>query len=80
MEALDEKHDRYYEHSYAVAQVGWKQCYLGRLSTLYDTANEEPSWLNQTVVTMVTGGSESLRLSSSWFMVSLAWVVYFGFT
>ena len=52
--ALHEKYDDLYKRSYSFAKVGWKQCYSGMDEdssvTLYDLDNEEPVWLNETIV------------------------------
>ncbi len=59
MDALKPQYDTYYSHSYAVAKVGWQHCYEGMrkygASTTYSIENEQPMWLNSTVVQMVRG-------------------------
>ena len=62
IDALDEKHDSFYTNSYNVAKVGWHQCYTGisahHSSTLYDLANEQPLWLNNTIVSLVRSDAQ----------------------
>ena len=61
LDALDERHDAFYNHSYAVARVGWLQCYKGynarHSATLYDVENEAPNWSNGTLAEVVRRGS-----------------------
>lgn len=62
MGALQEKYDGYYKNSYELAKVGWQQCYTGlnstSSSTLYLHANENPLWLNTTVVHLVRSAGQ----------------------
>ena len=68
--ALYEDHDHFYTRSYGLAKVGWKECYSGledgNSSTLYSLANEEPIWLNQTVVRIVRSAAERSTICSRW--------------
>ena len=68
--ALHEKYDDFYARSYSVAKVGWKQCYSGLHnssgSTLYDLNNEQPLWLNQTVVQLVRSRATRPDICSRW--------------
>jgi hypothetical protein len=61
--ALNEQYDEMYENSYNVAKVGWKQCFngltAGNSSTLYELANEQPLWLNETVRSLVVRSAAS---------------------
>lgn len=63
--ALHTKYDRFYENSYNVAKVGWQQCYKGlsmhSSSTLYSLDNEQPLWLNETVVRLVRSAGHKTR-------------------
>ena len=76
-QAVHEKYDDFYTRSYRMAKVGWKQCYngLGNVSgsTLYDLDNEQPLWLNQTVVQLVRSGSTGRAMCSRWAWL-LAWL------
>lgn len=70
-EALNEQYDEFYLNSYNVAKVGWLQCFdgltAGNSSTLYDLANEQPLWLNQTVRSLVVRSAASRRpIYTSW--------------
>lgn len=66
LDALDERFDAFYNHSYNIAKVGWQQCYTGynarHSATLYDTDNERPNWSNDTLKQEVRQGSSAVSV------------------
>ena len=81
LDALDERFDACYNHSYEVAKVGWQKCYTGynkrHSATLYDVENERPNWSNDTLVQMVRQGSGAVSMRASLGMGGV-WVVMMG--
>lgn len=79
MEALSTQYDDFYENTYSVAKVGWKQCFTGlgrrNSSTLYLLENEQPTWLNRTVVRLVRSGAAAQGIcTSTLWALAFAWL------
>lgn len=75
LEALDPKWDNFYRNSYAVAKVGWVECYGGlskeSSSTLYSIANERPVWLDQKIVNKVRNAGGRVGVKVGWVVAAV---------